>query len=330
MVADGGIDVEDGCDHGSAHPHTVSDLVPVLRLGKRIEFLIQLTPPGKRVQDRQVFLGAADHVVGQAEAIIIDGRRLTGHVPFVLKPRHVHRIAIADMRPEIVAELVVHAVTGDVVQDVLTDLQLRRCDEQKSRTRVATQQIRQGTYRPSAFEITDEGDGLARERVPRVADDAALRGSINAGIVYAVAAGNGALGACIFPANASGVSPARVGDDEIDVFGDSAGDDGLINGVITTTSHNSSFADVNCNFGAPVSVAAPGLGIMSSWLNGTYSTISGTSMATPHVAGAALLYLQDHPTATPAEVEAAIVSLLKPWTTNDLPNASGRLSVDGL
>ncbi|TDJ47253.1 MAG: hypothetical protein E2O48_03915 [Gemmatimonadetes bacterium] len=163
-----------------------------------------------------------------------------------------------------------------------------------------------------------------------VAIDAALRGSINAGIVYAVAAGNGALGACIFPANASGVSPARVGDDEIDVFGDSAGDDGLINGVITTTSHNSSFADVNCNFGAPVSVAAPGLGIMSSWLNGGYNTISGTSMATPHVAGAALLYLQDHPTAAPAEVEAAIVSLLKPWTTNDLPNASGRLSVDGL
>ncbi|MDH3298543.1 MAG: S8 family serine peptidase, partial [Gemmatimonadota bacterium] len=75
--------------------------------------------------------------------------------------------------------------------------------------------------------------------------DAALRGSINAGIVYAVSAGNGALGACLFPANASGVSPARVGDDEIDAFGGSAGDNGLINGVLTTTSHNSAFADVN-------------------------------------------------------------------------------------
>jgi len=160
--------------------------------------------------------------------------------------------------------------------------------------------------------------------------DQALRSSINEGIVYAVSAGNGALGACIFPANASGVSPARVGDDEIDGFGGSAGDNGLVNGVITTTSHNSSFTDVNCNFGAPVSVAAPGLNIKSTWLSGGYNTISGTSMASPHAAGAALLYLQANPTATPAQVEAAIVSLLQSWTTNDLPNASGRLFVDGL
>lgn len=45
------------------------------------------------------------------------------------------------------------------------------------------------------------------------------------------------------------MAETRVGNDEIDVFGDSAGDNGLINGVIMTTSHNSSFADVNCNFG---------------------------------------------------------------------------------
>ncbi|MDX1450107.1 MAG: S8 family serine peptidase, partial [Acidimicrobiia bacterium] len=108
------------------------------------------------------------------------------------------------------------------------------------------------------------------------------------------------------------------------------GDNGLINGVITTTSHNSSFADVNCNYGAPVSVAAPVLNIYSTWLNGGYNTISGTSMASPHAAGAALLYLQNNPDATPADVEAAIVGLLQPWSTNDLPNASGRLFVDGL
>jgi subtilisin family serine protease len=160
--------------------------------------------------------------------------------------------------------------------------------------------------------------------------DQALRNSINAGIVYAVAAGNGILGACIFPANYSGVSPARVGDDEIDASGGSVGDNGLINGVLTTTSHNSSFADVNCNYGPPVSVAAPGYQIKSTWLNGGYNTISGTSMATPHAAGAALLYLQAHPEATPAEVEDAIVTRLLPWTTNESPNASGRLNVDGL
>jgi len=87
---------------------------------------------------------------------------------------------------------------------------------------------------------------------------------------------------------------------------------------------------VNCNFGPPVSVAAPGLGILSTWKLGGYNTISGTSMASPHAAGAALLYLQNNPDATPAQVEAAIVGLLQPWTTNDLPNASGRLFVDGL
>jgi hypothetical protein len=160
--------------------------------------------------------------------------------------------------------------------------------------------------------------------------DQALRNSINAGIVYAVAAGNGILGACIFPADASNVSPARVGDDEILPNGSSNGNDGLLNGVLTTTSHNASFADVNCNYGAPVSVAAPGYQIRSTWLNGGYNTISGTSMATPHAAGAALLYLQAHPDATPAEVEAAIVQRLQPWTTNESPNASGRLYVDGL
>ncbi|HSM08698.1 MAG TPA: S8 family serine peptidase [Gemmatimonadota bacterium] len=160
--------------------------------------------------------------------------------------------------------------------------------------------------------------------------DQALRNSINGGIVYAVAAGNGILGACIFPNDAANVSPARVGDDDILPNGSSAGNDELLNGVLTTTSHDASFADVNCNYGAPVSVAAPGYQIRSTWLGGGYNTISGTSMATPHAAGAALLYLQSHPEATPAEVEAAIVSRLQPWTTNESPSASGRLSVDGL
>jgi subtilisin family serine protease len=160
--------------------------------------------------------------------------------------------------------------------------------------------------------------------------DQALRNSINAGIVYAVAAGNGILGACIFPADASNVSPARVGDDAIAPDGSSSGNDGLVNGVITTTSHDNSNADVNCNYGAPVSVAAPGYQIRSTWLNGGYNTISGTSMATPHSAGAALLYLQRHPEATPAEVEEAILSRLQPWSTNEQPNAAGRLFVDGL
>jgi subtilisin family serine protease len=165
---------------------------------------------------------------------------------------------------------------------------------------------------------------------PSVALEDAVRRSVNQGVVYALGAGNGLIGACIFPVNADGFSPARVGDDDINGAGGSDGDTKPINGAITVTSSNESDADDNCNFGASVTVAAPGTNIFSTTKDGGYSTSSGTSMATPHVAGAALLYLQTHPDATPEEVEAAIVGLLDDWTTDDQPNASGRLNAGGL
>ncbi|UCF21510.1 MAG: S8 family serine peptidase [Gemmatimonadota bacterium] len=154
--------------------------------------------------------------------------------------------------------------------------------------------------------------------------DTAVRRSVNAGVTYTLSAGNGVLGACIFPADAQGSSPARVGDDDINASDGSNGDTKLVNGAITTTSSNQNDTDVNCNYGNPVSVAAPGSGIKSTWLNGGYNTISGTSMAAPHSAGAAILVLQGG-TQSPTAVEQQIVNDLDPWTTNDLPNADGRL-----
>jgi hypothetical protein len=165
---------------------------------------------------------------------------------------------------------------------------------------------------------------------PSPAMEEAVRNSINDGVVYAMGAGNGLIGACIFPVDAAGFSPALVGDDDINASGGSDGNTRPLNGAITVTSSTENDTDANCNYGAPVTVAAPGTNIYSTIHNGGYGLKSGTSMATPHVAGAALLYLQNYPYATPEQVEAAIVGSLAPWTTDEQPNASGRLSAGDL
>ena len=62
------------------------------------------------------------------------------------------------------------------------------------------------------------------------------------------------------------------------------------------------------NLGLLIEVAAPGVDILSTWLSGQYYTISGTSMAAPHGAGAAALYMADNPGASPAGVRDALIA----------------------
>src|SRR5215207_9689619 len=117
-------------------------------------------------------------------------------------------------------------------------------------------------------------------------DDAVTR-SANSGVFYSLAAGNEGANAC-------NSSPARVGA-------------GTNNGIVTTAATNSSDQEASwSNYGKCVDIWAPGVSILSTKKGGGTTTLSGTSMASPHVGGAGALYLSSHTGASPATVETSI------------------------
>ncbi|MBT2441177.1 S8 family peptidase [Streptomyces sp. ISL-36] len=121
--------------------------------------------------------------------------------------------------------------------------------------------------------------------------DDAVKRSIASGVSYAVAAGNGnILG---LPANACNYSPARV-------------PEAITVGATDSADKRASFS----NYGTCVDLFAPGVSVTSAWKDNdtATNTISGTSMATPHTAGVAALYLSANPTASPAQVRDALVN----------------------
>ncbi len=148
--------------------------------------------------------------------------------------------------------------------------------------------------------------------------NSAISRAINAGVVFAVAAGNSAKDAKTFsPANHPDVIT-------VSALSDFNGQPGGGAGSTCRSDVDDTFADFS-NYGQAVDIAAPGVCIFSAWKNGGTNTISGTSMASPHVAGAAALYLATHSKpATAGEVAAVKQALInEAWVQNGTNGFSG-------
>ena len=120
--------------------------------------------------------------------------------------------------------------------------------------------------------------------------DNAVANSIASGVTYALAAGNSRANAC-------NTSPARVAS-------------AITVGATTSSDARASYS----NYGTCLDIFAPGSSITSAWYTGSTATntISGTSMASPHVAGAAALVLGASPSSTPAQVRNTLVGSATP------------------
>ena len=127
--------------------------------------------------------------------------------------------------------------------------------------------------------------------------DDAVRKSANSGIFYSIAAGNDGKNACYY-------SPARAGRTK-----NADGTWNKNNGIVTVAATNKSNGETSfSNYGPCVDIWAPGYSILSTKNGGGTATMSGTSMAAPHVGGGGALYLSSQTSASSSAVEVGLKS----------------------
>ncbi|WP_412067552.1 S8 family serine peptidase [Rubrivirga sp. IMCC43871] len=137
--------------------------------------------------------------------------------------------------------------------------------------------------------------------------DRAVQRSIEAGVVYVISAGNQAV-------DARTVSPARVRD-------------AITVGAIDA---NGLFAADFSNHGPVLDLLAPGVRVVSAADDGRYARMDGTSMAAPHVAGAAVLVLQRRPELSPAQVQRVLLRRASDIAVGVLGTTTQTVNVDRL
>ncbi|WP_205719605.1 S8 family serine peptidase [Actinomadura geliboluensis] len=155
------------------------------------------------------------------------------------------------------------------------------CDDSATTSAIiaAADWITANAVRPAVVNMSINGPASASE-------DTAIRRSIESGLTWSVSSGNAGSDAC-------GNSPGRISQ-----------------ALVVNNANSDDTRSPDSNYGPCTDLFAPGTRINSSWNSGDTATrtISGTSMAAPHVTAAAALWLSAHPDAAPAEVQAALVA----------------------
>ncbi|HEY5960601.1 MAG TPA: S8 family peptidase [Polyangiaceae bacterium] len=153
-----------------------------------------------------------------------------------------------------------------------------------------------------------------------LAENQAIQNSIAAGVTYVVAAGNNDQDACNYSPSSTPNAITVGATGYFDAAGSYTFD---VRGRLSDGTFYS-------NYGSCLDLFAPGTEIVSTYLGGGTYSMTGTSQASPHVAGAAALYLGAHPTASPAQVASTLVAQATPNVIQDVgPGSPNRLLYTG-